>query len=142
VAGADGDAGALSTSDGAGFLWDPRLASHVYREDHPLKPRRLIGVHDTLARIGAFDLPNAVVLAPRDATIDEIERIHAGRVIGIMARSVDVGAGMNAHCDAAHVTHVASPQLRRRHEGHRRVAGINRCTGRERAGEVIERHGE
>jgi acetoin utilization protein AcuC len=58
-------------------VWDPRLASHVYRDDHPLKPRRLIGVHDTLSRIGAFDRPNAVVLVPRDATIEEIERIHA-----------------------------------------------------------------
>jgi len=27
----------------------------VYRADHPLKPRRLIGVHDVLRRIGAFD---------------------------------------------------------------------------------------
>jgi acetoin utilization protein AcuC len=76
VAGAHGDAGALST-DRAGFLWDPRLASHVYRDDHPLKPKRLIGVHDTLTRIGAFERPNAVVLEPRDATIAEIERIHA-----------------------------------------------------------------
>ncbi|MEP7003313.1 MAG: acetoin utilization protein AcuC [Chloroflexota bacterium] len=76
MARAHGDAGALNT-DRAGFLWDPRLASHVYRDDHPLKPRRLIGVHDTLKRIGAFARPNAVVLEPRDATIAEIERIHA-----------------------------------------------------------------
>ena len=90
MAGADGDAGALSTPDGAGFLWDPRLASHVYREDHPLKPRRLIGVHDTLARIGAFERPNAVVLAPRDATIAEIERIHAPEYVeAVRIASVD-----------------------------------------------------
>ena len=58
-------------------MWDPRLASHVYRADHPLKPRRLIGVHDTLERLGAFARPNAVLLAPRDATVAEIERIHS-----------------------------------------------------------------
>ena len=34
-------------------------------------------MHDTLSRIGAFALPNAVVLEPRDATVAEIERIHA-----------------------------------------------------------------
>src|SRR5205807_2688851 len=51
----------------AGFVWDPRLAAHVYRADHPLKPRRLRGVHDTLVRLGAFSRPNARLLAPRVA---------------------------------------------------------------------------
>src|SRR5207237_2048430 len=83
MARAHGNARALST-DRAGFLWDPRLASHVYRADHPLKPRRLIGVHDLLRRIGAFDRPNAVVLEPRDATIAEIERIHSPEYIGVV----------------------------------------------------------
>jgi acetoin utilization protein AcuC len=76
VARAHGDARALKT-DRAGFVWDPRLASHVYRADHPLKPKRLIGVHDTLERAGAFARANAVLLEPRDATISEIERIHS-----------------------------------------------------------------
>ena len=49
----------------------------MYRADHPLKPRRLIGVHDILERIGAFARPNAALLAPRDATLAEIERIHS-----------------------------------------------------------------
>jgi len=80
VAGAHGDARALKT-DRAGFVWDPRLASHVYRDDHPLKPRRLVGVHDTLERLGAFARSNAVLLAPRDATIAEIERIHSPEYI-------------------------------------------------------------
>lgn len=61
----------------AGFVWDPRLASHVYREDHPLKPKRLIGVYETLRSLGAFDLPGATLLQPREATRAEIERIHA-----------------------------------------------------------------
>jgi len=58
-------------------VWDPRLASHVYRADHPLKPRRLIGVHDRLEQLGAFGRPNAVLLEPREATIAELERIHS-----------------------------------------------------------------
>ncbi|TME31542.1 MAG: hypothetical protein E6I66_07390 [Chloroflexi bacterium] len=63
-------------SAAAGFVWDPRLASHVYRSDHPLKPWRLQGVHDTLERLGTFALPNARVLEPRLATRAELERIH------------------------------------------------------------------
>ena len=60
----------------AGFVWDPRVATHVYRDDHPLKPKRLIGVHDTLERLGTFARPDARVLTPRAATRAEIERIH------------------------------------------------------------------
>ena len=86
MARAHGDARALST-DRAGFLWDPRLASHVYRDDHPLKPQRLVGVHDTLARAGAFDQPNAIVLEPRDATVEELERIHAPEYIDAVRRA-------------------------------------------------------
>jgi acetoin utilization protein AcuC len=60
----------------AGFVWDPRVVNHVYRDDHPLKPKRLIGVHDTLERLGVFAQPDARVLTPRAATDAEIERIH------------------------------------------------------------------
>ncbi len=59
------------------FVWDPALTEHVYRPDHPLKPARLVGVHDTLVRLGAFALPTAGEIAPRPATRDEVELIHA-----------------------------------------------------------------
>ena len=65
------------TPRGAAFVWDERIASHVYREDHPLKPIRLVGVHDTLTKLGAFSRDGASVLAPRDATREELERVHA-----------------------------------------------------------------
>ncbi|MBM4434259.1 MAG: acetoin utilization protein AcuC [Chloroflexi bacterium] len=60
----------------AGFVYDDRLTRHVYRADHPLRPERLRGVHATLTELAAFDQPNALLLAPRDATRGEIERIH------------------------------------------------------------------
>src|SRR3989475_4496703 len=71
----------------AGFVWDPRLAAHVYRADHPLKPRRLRGVHDTLVRLGAFSHPNARLLAPRDATRAELERVHDGAYVDAVAQA-------------------------------------------------------
>jgi acetoin utilization protein AcuC len=61
----------------AGFVYDDRLTRHVYRADHPLRPERLRGVRATLADLGAFDRPEAALLAPREATRAEIERIHA-----------------------------------------------------------------
>ena len=79
-----------ATRTGAAFVWDPKIASHVYREDHPLKPRRLIGVYDTLRDLGAFDRAGAKVLAPRSATREEIERIHAPEYVeAVMRASVD-----------------------------------------------------
>jgi acetoin utilization protein AcuC len=71
----------------ASFVWDPRIASHVYRDDHPLKPKRLIGVHDTLTKLGAFAKPGAKVLAPREATRAELERIHAPEYIDAVMRA-------------------------------------------------------
>jgi acetoin utilization protein AcuC len=71
----------------AGFVWDPRVATHVYRDDHPLKPRRLVGVHDTLERIGAFARADARVLAPRAATVAEIESIHDPGYIAAVRRA-------------------------------------------------------
>jgi len=71
----------------AGFVWDPRVATHVYRDDHPLKPIRLVGVHDTLERLGAFARPDARVLAPRAATRAEIERIHAPDYVAAVMRA-------------------------------------------------------
>ena len=76
----------------AGFVWHPRLAAHVYRADHPLKPRRLRGVYDTLVRLGAFSRPNARLLAPRDATRAELERVHDGAYVDAVAQaSADPG---------------------------------------------------
>jgi acetoin utilization protein AcuC len=73
-------------------VYDVRLTEHVYRPDHPLKPERLRGVHATLQRLGAFDRPNSTVLAPRDATREEIERIHAPEYVeAVMQASADPG---------------------------------------------------
>ena len=74
-------------SGAAGFVWDPRLASHVYREDHPLKPWRLRGVHDTLERLGAFARPGARLLEPRNATRAEILRVHDPAYVDAIAQA-------------------------------------------------------
>ena len=44
----------------AGFVYDVRLTEHVYRSDHPLRPERLRGVHETLERLGAFQRPREI----------------------------------------------------------------------------------
>ncbi len=84
-------------SDRAAFIWDRRLTQHVYRPDHPLKPLRLVGVHETLTDLGAFDRANAVLLPPRDATRSELERIHAPEYVEAVLRgSADPGIDLGA----------------------------------------------
>jgi acetoin utilization protein AcuC len=74
-------------SGSAGFVWDPALTEHVYRDDHPLRPVRLRGVHETLERLGAFSRANARVLAPRKASRAEIERIHDPDYVNAIAQA-------------------------------------------------------
>ncbi len=82
------------TARAAAFVWDPSIASHVYREDHPLKPKRLIGVYDTLTRLGAFKESGARVLAPSAATVADIERIHAPEYVeAVRQASADPDGG-------------------------------------------------
>lgn len=81
------DRTASAGSDRAGFVYDHRLTEHVYRPDHPLRPRRLRGVYETLVRLGAFERPNAALLGPREATRAEIERIHAPAYVDAIARA-------------------------------------------------------
>ena len=78
------------SATGAGFVWDERVTAHVYREDHPLKPIRLVGVHDTLEQLGAFRRPGAKVLPVREATRAELERVHAPEYVeAVMQASAD-----------------------------------------------------
>ncbi len=105
------------------FVWDPVLTEHVYRPDHPLKPARLVGVHDTLARLGAFQLPGAGEIAPRRATREEIELVHAPEYVeAVMQASeepdLDYGAwGMHQWGD--------TPPFRGMHEASLLTAGAS-----------------
>jgi acetoin utilization protein AcuC len=89
----------------AGFVYDLRLTQHVYRADHPLRPARLRGVYETLRSLGAFELPGSELLAPREAAIEEIGRIHAPDYVDAVrqaSRDPDLDYsrwGMSAHGD-------------------------------------------
>ncbi|CAN5178542.1 acetoin utilization protein AcuC [soil metagenome] len=57
----------------------------MYRDDHPLRPSRLIAVHDTLRDLRAFDRPGAELLRPREATRAELERVHVPEYVDAVA---------------------------------------------------------
>lgn len=60
----------------AAFVYDDVLTAHVLRQDHPLRPTRLRYTYELLEAYGAFSLENARLVAPRQATREEIESSH------------------------------------------------------------------
>ena len=60
----------------AAFVYADALSQHVLRDDHPMKPHRLRMVYELLDAYGVLARPEAVVLAPRQATEAELLRVH------------------------------------------------------------------
>jgi acetoin utilization protein AcuC len=60
--------------------------------DHPLKPARLKRTHELLEELGAFDSSNVQLIAPRQATLDELGLFHSRKYLEIV-RSINDGSG-------------------------------------------------
>lgn len=60
----------------AAFVYDHALAEHTLRDGHPMKPQRLRMVHGLLEAYGAFGHPDALLVPPRPATVDELALVH------------------------------------------------------------------
>jgi acetoin utilization deacetylase AcuC-like enzyme len=74
---------------------DPVFATHDPGRGHPERPDRLhavrCGLTDASGRLG----PGAIApLAPRDATLDELERVHTRGHISRIRELADAGGGM------------------------------------------------
>ena len=51
----------------AAFVYHDRLSRHVLRDDHVMVPTRLRYTYELLESYGAFAMPNAVLVEPRQA---------------------------------------------------------------------------
>src|SRR3990172_3929661 len=63
------------------FVYSDQLSRHVLREDHPLQARRLRLTYELLESYGAFQHPDALLVAPSPATEAELLLIHAPEYI-------------------------------------------------------------
>ena len=66
----------------AAFVYDDVLAKHALSETHPLKPVRLRYTYELLDEYGAFESPDALLVAPRMATEEEVLRFHTPAYLG------------------------------------------------------------
>ena len=60
----------------AAFIYHDVLSRHVLREDHVMVPTRLRYTYELLESYGAFARPGAAVVAPRQATEEEVLTFH------------------------------------------------------------------
>ncbi|MFH1560845.1 MAG: acetoin utilization protein AcuC [Chloroflexota bacterium] len=60
----------------AAFVYHDVLTRHVLRENHVMVPTRLRYAYELLESYGAFQLPHAVLVEPRQATEEEIMTFH------------------------------------------------------------------
>jgi acetoin utilization protein AcuC len=60
----------------AAFIYQDALSRHVLSESHVMVPTRLRYTYELLESYGAFRLPNAVLVEPRQATEEEITTFH------------------------------------------------------------------
>lgn len=73
--------------DRAALIWDPRLAAYDMGEGHPLDPARL---RYTVELMEAFGLPDpADVIAPTEATEDELRLVHSGGYVEAVRHAGD-----------------------------------------------------
>lgn len=94
------------------FVWDDQLISYRFSEQHPLDPRRLAL---TVERMRALELlaGDVAIVAPREATEDELMTVHAREYIAAVKRGEpnlryglgtdDVPAVPGMHDAAAHI---------------------------------------
>lgn len=90
---------------------DPLYLEHR-NDGHPERPERLRAILDQLERTGLRE--RMVELAPRDATDDEIRRVHGGAVLERARELAEAGGGW---ADVDTFVNVESPAVARRAAG-------------------------
>ncbi len=75
----------------AAFIYADQLSRHVLRDDHPMRPVRLRYTYDLLYSLGAFRLPDSLLVEPRPATESELLTVHNQEYITAV-RSLSSGA--------------------------------------------------
>ena len=66
----------------AAFVYHDVLSRHVLSESHVMVPTRLRYTYELLESYGAFQLPNAALVEPRQATEEEITTFHTRDYVG------------------------------------------------------------
>ena len=86
-----------SAIDITSFIYSHEQSQHVLSPTHPMRPIRLMHMHELMRSVGLLDADNVVNESPRLATDDEIAIFHDTDYIDVV-KAIDAGAivpGMN-----------------------------------------------
>jgi acetoin utilization protein AcuC len=73
----------------AALVWDPAFARYKFRPDHPFNPKRLELTVSLMEEMGVIDPVEHRVVMPREATEQELLRVHSAEFIAaVKAMSV------------------------------------------------------
>jgi len=79
-----------TTGRKAALIYSDQLASHVLSDSHPMRPIRLAHTYELSRQSGLLDSDNARVIAPREATEQELTRVHSKDYVQAV-RSLGIG---------------------------------------------------
>jgi acetoin utilization protein AcuC len=76
------------------FVWDPAVTGYRFRPDHPFNPKRLeltVSLIEAMGLVGGEQTP---VVAPREATDEELLRVHSREYVEAVKRFSREGADL------------------------------------------------
>ena len=82
------------------FIYSHEQSQHVLSPTHPMRPIRLMHMHELMRSVGLLDADNVVNESPRLATDDEIAIFHDTDYIDVV-KAIDAGAIVPACTNSA-----------------------------------------
>lgn len=106
----------------AAIIWDDALATYRFTPEHPLNPRRLELTLSLITELGLLAGPGRQVVAPRDATEDELAAVHDVAFIDTVKRA-SIGAAPPASLQSFGLGSADVPVVPGMHEAASRICG-------------------
>src|SRR5690606_2336418 len=76
----------------AALIWDPSFTRYRFRADHPFNPKRLELAISLIEELGLVDGERFRRVVPREATDEELLRVHSPEYIEMVKRVSEPGA--------------------------------------------------
>lgn len=70
----------------AALVWDPSFVTYRFRPDHPFNPRRLELTVSLIEELGLLADPSVRLVKPRQATDEELRRVHDAAYVDAVKR--------------------------------------------------------
>ena len=70
----------------AALIWDPSFVSYRFKPNHPFNPKRLELTVSLIEEMGLLSAPDVKLVKPRQATQEELLRVHDANFVAAVKR--------------------------------------------------------